>query len=195
MMPWRAEPIPLTVPKAGYRSGLVRALGIAVAALMAANGVVITEQLTHRDLINLATDGFDNARDRLAKILEPDGTAKQAGAVDVAESTTTTAAPSTTAAPPTTAPAVVPGVTVTSQTTATTTPPITAPVAAVPAANPLDQTIAAGTAYVEKERGLKFTSPVKVTALDDAPFKAKLGAVRLGPALARAQRDQSIMRA
>jgi hypothetical protein len=182
----------MTIPKTGYRSGLVRALGIAVAALITANGVVITEQLTHRNLINLATDGFDNARDSLAKMLQPDKAA-QAGAVE--GSSTTTAPPSPTTAPPTTAPAVVAGVTVTSQTTATTTPPVTAPVAAVPAANPLDQTIAAGTAYVEKERGLKFTSPVKVTALDDAPFKAKLSAVRMGPAVAKAQRDQGLMRA
>jgi hypothetical protein len=196
MMPWRAEAIPMTVDKTGYRSGLVRALGIAVAALITANGVVVTEQLTHRDLINLATDGFDNARNRLADLLEPDGTTKQAGGVDVEDTTTTTAASPDTAAPPTTAPPAVAGVTVTAPApTSTTVPPVTAPVAAAPAANPLDQLMVTASAFVEKERGLRFTAPVKVTGLDDAAFKAKLNAVRLGPALARAQRDQGLMRA
>jgi hypothetical protein len=93
--------------------------------------------------------------------------------------TTTTAPTTTTTAPPT---------------TTTTTPPTTA-AAAAPAANPADQAIVAASAFVQKERGLRFTSPLKVTMLDEGPFRARWNAVRLAPAVERAQREQGVLRA
>jgi hypothetical protein len=196
MMTWRAEPIQVTPPppKADRRAGIVRALALAVIALVTANGVIVTEQATGRDLIDLAFGGFGGVRSAIGRALEPDPD-KTSVAGKVEEQTSTTSAPRETtttslAAVPITAPALVAPET----TTSTTTTPTTA-AAVVPAANPLDQVVTQASAFVEKERGLRFRGPVKVTMLDEGPFRARLNAVRLAPAVERAKREQGVLRA
>ena len=192
---WRVEPVQTTPPpppKADRRAGMMRALALAVAALLTANGVVVAEQVTGRDLIGLAFDGFGNVRSAIGRVLEPDPEKNTvAGAVEEQTSTTsTTLAPETTttlAAVPVTTPAPT-----APPTTRTTTPPTTA---AAPAPNPVDQAIMAASAFVQKERGLRFTSPLKVTMLDEGPFRDRLNAVRTAPAVERAKREQPVLRA
>ena len=46
---------------------MVRLLGLAIAALLTANGVVVAEQASGRDLITLGGDGLDNVREAIAR--------------------------------------------------------------------------------------------------------------------------------
>ncbi|MDQ3947125.1 MAG: hypothetical protein M3357_18590, partial [Actinomycetota bacterium] len=79
---------------------------------------------------------------------------------------------------------------------APTAPPVTAPpAAAVPAADSIAQAVPTLSAFVEKERSLKFKTPVTVTVLEEAPFKARLAERRLAPAEAEARQAQGVMRA
>ena len=56
------------------RPRLVRFLGLAIAALLTANGVVVAEQASGRDLITLGGDGLGNAREAIARLKStPDG--------------------------------------------------------------------------------------------------------------------------
>jgi|GEM_PF-1864812 len=221
MMHWRAEPVAAPTParsgsrrsapasrpprpaaprrsaSTGGRPLLVRALGLAIAALLTANGVVVTEQATHRDLITLGGDGLSNAREAIAKLLGDDkgNSNKVAGAVIEKTTTTTGAAPSTTttapAAPVVTAPAAVTPTTAAPPTTATTAKKAPAGPA------PTDWNHVADTVrpYIEKETGLTFSSPLKVTVLDAGPFNDRLTTARLNPAIARAQRIEPIVKA
>ena len=220
MTSWRDETLlsPIAAPpKASRRSGFMRALGLAVAALMTANAVVVAEQLTGRDLVSLVTDGFDNARDAIGRTVESDRSQRTA-AGEVNDSTSTTASGSlaapgsipgtevpapgaapdstTSTAPPTSGTR--PGTPTTTGTPVggTATPSTTAPQAAAQAKAPTAEEIVAGLApYVERERGLTFKSPVEVTTLDEAPFQAKVSGVRLNPYLERARRVQGTLRA
>jgi len=79
MMHWRAEPVPSPTParsrgpmrpEATGRPLMVRALGLAIAALLTANFVIVAEQASGRDLITLGHDGLSNAREAIAKLLE-----------------------------------------------------------------------------------------------------------------------------
>ena len=108
MMHWRAEPVPSPTParsrgpmrpEATGRPLMVRALGLAVAALLTANFVIVAEQASGRDLITLGHDGLSNAREAIAKLLEDNkdkGQEPQVAGAVLEQSTTTTAL----AAPP-----------------------------------------------------------------------------------------------
>lgn len=177
------------------RPGIVRVLAVTVASLLMANGVILAEHYSHTDLAGLVGDGIDDVRSALARALDPEnGEQVQAG---VAKTTTTTgavAASSTTTTAPaattdTTAPASAPG-------PGPTAPPVTTPpAAAVPAASTIDQAVPALSAFVEKERSLKFKSPVTVTVLEEGPFKTSLAERRMAPAEAEARQSQGVMRA
>lgn len=187
MTSWRAEPIVDLTPPASHRPGAVRALAVAVAALLMGNGVVVTETVTGRDLQDLVSKGFEGARSALARALEPERRETFSGAIDEPASTSTSTT-STTAAPaatPDTTPA----------TTPSTTPPATVPPAAVPAAASLDQVVAQLEAFVEKERGLKFKGPVPLILLENDAFRSRLNSQHLSPAIEEAKRVQGIMRA
>ena len=179
---------------------MVRALGLAIAALLTANGVVVTEQATHRDLISLGGDGLSNAREAIAKLLngEKDKSPQVLGAhVDGSSTTATTAAPDTTT---TAAAAPVPVVTAPPATTPSSAPPATTATTArkaPPAPAGTDWNHVADTVrpYIEKETGLPFTGPLKVTVLDAGPFNDRLTAARLNPAVARAQRIEPVLKA
>ena len=69
---------------------MVRFLTLAIAALLTANGVILAEQASGRDLITLGRDGVDNAREAIAKLLDDNADTKVAG--EVLEKTTTTTA-------------------------------------------------------------------------------------------------------
>src|SRR5438067_9200208 len=84
MMHWRAEPVPSPTPARsrrplpsarpaspprGDRPVMVRFLTLAIAALLTANGVIVAEQASGRDLITLGRDGVDNAREAIARLL------------------------------------------------------------------------------------------------------------------------------
>src|SRR5688500_13024 len=169
MMHWRAEPLadptparsrrpmPPTRPAdpQSSRPFLVRFLTLAIAALLTANGVVVAEQASGRDLITLGRDGVDNAREAIARLLDdqPKDT-KVAGVTSERETTTTTAAAETTTT--TAAPAVVPA----PVETPTTAPPAVTPTTAKKAA-PKDGTDWAKVSetvrpYVEKETSVPF---------------------------------------
>jgi hypothetical protein len=188
---------------------MIRCLAMAVAALLTANGVIVTEQVTGRDLITLSSDGLSNAKEAIAELLgdKKDKSPVVAGAVLQQSSTTTTTAAagenpttSSTATPAVTAPPVgsTPG-----STTATTAAPKTTTTTARPA--PAGASAAAATdwnhvadtirPYIEKETSLPFTGPLKVTALDAGPFNDRLNAVRMAPALVRAQRAEATLKA
>ncbi|HTK28544.1 MAG TPA: hypothetical protein VL309_03280, partial [Vicinamibacterales bacterium] len=96
----------------GGQSFVIRCLAMAVAALLTANGVIVAEQVTGRDLITLSTDGMSNAREAIARLLgdNKDKSPVVAGVVVEKPTTTTTAAPAgedstTTSAPAAAVPA------------------------------------------------------------------------------------------
>jgi hypothetical protein len=206
MMHWRAEPVPSPTPARRPRpeplSGrplAVRLLGLAVAALLTANGVVVAEQASGRDLITLGRDGVDNARQAIADLLgDKSNDAKVAGAVLEQTTTTTAPAESTT----TTAPAAV--IPAPAETT-----PTSGPAAAAPATTPTTAKKAAKDAagtdwghvadtvrpYVEKETSLPFTGAVPVSVLDANAFGARLDAARLNPAMDRARQIEGTLKA
>jgi hypothetical protein len=226
MMHWRAEPVaaptparprsrrtspiprpgrPSPSPSSSSTTGrplLVRALGLAVAALLTANGVVVAEQASHRDLITLGGDGLSNARDAIAKLLGEDKSKSPTvlGATLDQSSTTTTGPPETTtsgAAPAVTGPAV-------TAPPAAAAPPSSAPATtattakkapAAPAATDWNHVAQTVQPYVEQETGLKFSSPLKVTVLADGPFNDRLTTAKLNPAIARAQRIEPVLKA
>jgi hypothetical protein len=185
---------------------MIRCLAMAVAALLTANGVIVAEQVTGRDLITLSTDGLSNAKQAIADLLgdKKDKSPVVAGAVLEQSSTTSTTAPATTtstATPAVTAPPVAsaPG----APTTATTAAPKTtsttarpAPAGANGASAATDWNHVADTIrpYIEKETSLTFTGPLKVTALDTGPFNDRLNAVRMAPALDRARRAEATLK-
>ena len=210
MMHWRAEPAPSPTPARTRRSTapagparpptarplVVRCLGLAVAALLTANGVVVAEQATGRDLITLGGDGLSNAREAIARLLEgnKDKSPVVAGEVLDRSSTTTTTAPAattTTAAPAPVVPA--PAATTSSSGPAATTT-TTAKKAATPAGTDWNHVADTVRPYIEKETSLPFTGPVKVTVLDAGPFTDRLNAARLNPAVARAVRAEPVLK-
>jgi len=175
------------------RPRIVRVIAVSVASLLMANGVILAEHYSQRDLASLLADGVRDARSALADALDPEAADQVQAAVE--KTTTTTAAPAestTTTAPATTdttAPAAAPG-------PAPTAPPVTAPpAAAAPAANSIEQAVPTLSAFVEKERGLKFRTPVTVTVLDDGTFRTRQAERRLAPAEAEARQAQVVMRA
>jgi hypothetical protein len=175
---------------------MVRLLGLAIAALLTANGVVVAEQASGRDLITLGHDGVDNARQAIADLLGDDSKdTKVAGAV--LEQTTTTTAPAETTTT-TAAPAVTPAP---ADTTSSTAPPAAAPTtpttAKKPAAGGTDWGHVAETVrpYVEKETSLPFKGTVPVTVLDANAFGDRLNAVRLNPAMDRARQIEGTLKA
>ena len=209
MMHWRAEPVVEPMPArsrrpmpparlAGPQSTrpfLVRFLTLAIAALLTANGVVVAEQASGRDLITLGRDGVDNAREAIARLLDdqPKDT-KVAGITSERETTTTTAAAETTTT--TAAPAVVPAPAETPTTAAPAVTPTTAKKAA-PKASGTDWAKVSETVrpYVEKETSVPFKGAVPVVALDNNAFGARLNAVRLDPAMERARRAEGMLKA
>ena len=220
MMHWRAEPtaektptrsarraprpaVPSGPAPAAGRSLAIRALGLAIAALLTANGVVVAEQVSNRDLISLSRDGVTNAKDAIARLLGGDknGNAKVAGAVLEQTTTSTTGAPDTTsttaapvAAPPSTAGA--PDTTTTGPKAPASTSPTTARKApAATTAVDWPKVVDTVRPYIEKETGLPFTGPVKVSVLDGAAFDNRLTAARLNPAMDRARRAEPILKA
>jgi hypothetical protein len=156
---------------------------------------VVAEQASHRDLITLGGDGLSNAREAIAKLLgdEKHKSPTVAGAVVEQTTTSTTAAPSTT----TTAPAA-PAVTAPPAATPSSAPATTATTAkkapAAPAATDWNHVADTVRPYVEKETGLAFGSPLKVTVLDAGPFNDRLTTARLNPAVARAQRIEPVLK-
>jgi hypothetical protein len=174
----------------------VRFLTLAIAALLTANGVIVAEQASGRDLITLGRDGVDNAREAIARLLDDSRDTKVAG--EVLEKTTTTTAPAetttTTGAPAVVAPPVE---------TPTSGPPATAaPTTATTAkkaskGNGTDWAHVADTVrpYIEKETSLPFKGAVPVAALDAGAFSARLNAVRLNPAMDRARRAEATLKA
>jgi hypothetical protein len=167
-----------------------------VAALLTANGVIVAEQVSGRDLITLGGDGFSNAREAIAKLLEDNKTPQVAGAVLEQSSTTTTAPAETTTSTAAPAPvAAAPEATTSSSAPPAVTPPTTAK---KPVNNgAIDWPHVADTVrpYIEKETGLPFTGALKVTALDAGAFTARLDAVRLNPAMERARRAEATLKA
>ncbi len=201
---WRIDPVDEPALRDPRKPRIVRVIAVSIASLLMANGVILTEHYAHTDLASLLADGVRDARSALARALDPEQADKVQAAV--AKTTTTTAGSSdttTTAAPAattdTTAPAAagpVPGPAGPGAGPAPTTPRVTAPPAAAgPAANSLERVIPILSAFVEKERGLKFKSPVTVTVLEDGPFKASLAERRMAPAEAEAREAQGAMRA
>jgi hypothetical protein len=215
MMHWRAEPVPSPTParsrqpmpsarpespRRGERPVLVRFLTLAVAALLTANGVIVAEQASGRDLITLGRDGVDNAREAIARLLDPSKDTKVAG--EVLEKTTTTTAPgaatTTTGAPAgVTAPPV--GETPTSG-PAATAPPATTPTTAKKGATKGGGTDWAHVSdtvrpYVEKETSLPFKGAVPVAVLEAGGFTARLNAARLNPAMERSRRAEGTLKA
>ena len=61
--------------------------------------------------------------------------------------------------------------------------------------NPIEQAVPVLSAFVEKERGLKFKSPVALTILADGPFKARHAERRLASVEAEARQAQGVLRA
>jgi hypothetical protein len=209
MMHWRAEPLAESTPARGRsmpparpagppstRPFLVRFLTLAIAALLTANGVVVAEQASGRDLITLGRDGIDNAREAIAKLLDDSPDTNVAG--EVLEQTTTTTGPADTTTPtaaPATAPAPV-------ETTTSSAPPATAPAVTPTTAKKAkdggtDWAKVADTVrpYVEKETSLPFKGAVPVVVLDHGAFGGRLNAVRLDPAMNRARRAEGTLKA
>jgi hypothetical protein len=174
----------------------VRFLIMAIAALLTANGVIIAEQASGRDLITLSRDGVDNAREAIARLLDDPKDTKVAGEVlekttttTAGETTTTTGAPAAVTPPPVETPTSGP---------AATAPPATTPTTAKKAGKgATDWAHVADTVrpYIEKETSLPFTGAVPVVALDAGAFTARLNAVRLNPAMERARRAEGVLKA
>ncbi|MGH8998490.1 MAG: hypothetical protein ACRDY7_03780, partial [Acidimicrobiia bacterium] len=219
------------------RRGFTRAMAMMVAALMAANGAILTENATGVDLEDFFRDRVHDARAALSDMLDPgeeEASGTAGGLVD--QSTTTTGAggvpstpgdPSTSTTigdpaspggpgtPSTSAPGskgqggrnqprnrVTPGssppLTPGTGAPGTTAPPGTAPGSggvATPASDPTEAALAPLRAYVERERGLTFTSPVRVVKLADGPFKSRLASARLDGVVERARRAQGALQA
>ncbi len=209
MMHWRAEPVPSptparsrrpmpsTRPRRSEQPIVVRFLTMAIAALLTANGVIVAEQASGRDLITLSRDGLDNAREAIARLLDDSPDAKVAG--EVLEKTTTTTAPAeatTTTGAPAAAPPPVETPT-TSGPAATAPPATTATTAKKAAKSGTDWAHVADTVrpYVEKETGLPFKGAVPVAVLDAGAFTGRLNAVRLNPAMERARRAEGTLKA
>jgi hypothetical protein len=208
MMHWRAEPVAEPMPArprrpmpparpAGPQSTrpfLVRFLTLAIAALLTANGVVVAEQASGRDLITLGRDGVDNAREAIARLLDdqPKDT-KVAGVTSERETTTTTAAAETTTT--TAAPAVVPAPVETPTTAAPAVTPTTAKKAAPKDGTDWAKVSETVRPYVEKETSVPFKGAVPVVALDNNAFGARLNAVRLDPAMERARQAEGMLKA
>jgi hypothetical protein len=208
MMHWRAEPVAEPMPArprrpmpparpAGPQSTrpfLVRFLTLAIAALLTANGVVVAEQASGRDLITLGRDGVDNAREAIARLLDdqPKDT-KVAGVTSERETTTTTAAAETTTT--TAAPAVVPAPVETPTTAAPAVTPTTAKKAAPKDGTDWAKVSETVRPYVEKETSVPFKGAVPVVALDNSAFGARLNAVRLDPAMERARQAEGMLKA
>jgi hypothetical protein len=213
MMHWRAEPVPSPTPARsrgplssarpaspprGDRPVLVRFLTLAIAALLTANGVIVAEQASGRDLISLGRDGVDNAREAIARLLDDNKDTKVAGKVlentttttGPAETTTTTGAPAAVTPPPVETPTSGP---------AATAPPANTPTTAKKAgkASGTDWGHVADTVrpYVEKETSLPFKGAVPVAVLDAGGFAARLNAARLNPAMERARRAEGTLKA
>jgi len=186
-------------PEATGRPLMVRALGLAIAALLTANFVIVAEQASGRDLITLGHDGLSNAREAIAKLLEDNkdkGQEPQVAGAVLEQSTTTTAPEATTTTTPPAPMAAAP-----EQTTTSSGPPVavTTPTTAKKASSggAVDWAHVADTVrpYIEKETGLPFTGAVKVTVLDGGGFAARLDAVRLNPAMDRARRAEPTLKA
>jgi hypothetical protein len=182
-------------PRRSEQNVLVRFLTMAIAALLTANGVIIAEQASGRDLITLSRDGVDNAREAIARLLDDPKDAKVAG--EILEQTTTTTAPSETTT--TGAPAVTPPpVETPTSGPAATAPPATTPTTAKKASKGgTDWAHVADTVrpYIEKETSLPFKGAVPVAVLDAGAFSARLNAVRLNPAMDRARRAEGTLTA
>ena len=175
MMHWRAEPVPSPTPARSRRPMpsarsqrseqpvLVRFLTMAVAALLTANGVIIAEQASGRDLITLSRDGVDNAREAVARLLDPNKESTDKVAGQVLEQTTTTTAPGETTTT-TGAAAVAPPPVETPTSGPAATAPATTPTTAKKAKGGTDWAHVADTVrpYVEKETSLPFKGAVPV---------------------------------
>jgi hypothetical protein len=173
---------------------MVRFLGLAVAALLTANGVILAEQASGRDLMTLGRDGISNARQAIADLLEDDQQAIVAGEVIEKLSTTTTAPAETTTT--TAAPAAVVPPTETTVTTAA--PETTTSTAKKPSGKGgTDWAHVAETVrpYIEKETSLPFKTAVSVAVLDGGGFNDRLNAVRLAPAMERARLAEGALKA
>lgn len=208
MMHWRAEPVPSPTParsrqpmpsarpRRSEQPVLVRFLTMAIAALLTANGVIVAEQASGRDLITLSRDGVDNAREAIARLLDDSPDTKVAG--EILEKTTTTTGPAETTTT-TGAPAVAPPpVETPTSGPAATAPPATTPTTAKKASKGgTDWAHVADTVrpYIEKETSLPFKGAVPVAALDAGAFTARLNAVRLNPAMDRARRAEGTLKA
>jgi hypothetical protein len=188
----RSTPESRREPLSG-RPLMVRFLGLAVAALLTANGVIIAEQASGRDLVTLGQDGLTNARLAIADLLAGDERAIVAGEVIEKLSTTTTAPAETTTT--TAAAAVAPPV----ETPETSAPPATTPTTAKKPSGKggTDWVNVAETVrpYIEKETSLPFKAAVSVTAVDGGAFTDRLNAVRLNPAMERARRAEGTLKA
>ena len=212
MMHWRAEPVPSSTParsrrpmpparpaspQSADRSLLVRMLTMAIAALLTANGVIVAEQASGRDLITLGRDGVDNAREAIARLLDDSATpTKVAG--EVVERPTSTTAPAETTTTTGSA-GVVPPPPVETPTSgpAATAPPTTATTAKKPPkSDGTDWVRVSDTVrpYVEKETSLPFKGAVPVAVLDAGAFTARLNAARLNPAMERARRAEATLK-
>jgi hypothetical protein len=206
MMHWRAEPVADSTParsKRPTRSApsepltgrplMIRFLGLAVAALLTANGVIIAEQASGRDLMTLGRDGLSNAREAIAGLLEDDQQAIVAGEVIERLSTTTTAPAETTTT--TAAPAAVVPPTETTVTTAA--PETTTTTAKKSGKGGTDWAHVAETVrpYIEKETSLPFKTAVSVGVLDGGGFNDRLNGVRLAPAMERARQAEGALKA
>ena len=176
---------------------MVRFLTLAIAALLTANGVILAEQASGRDLITLSRDGVDNAREAIAKLLDDSPETKVAGEVlektttttGPAETTTTTGAPAAVTPPPVETPTSGP---------AATAPPATTPTTAKKAGKGgTDWAHVADTVrpYIEKETSLPFKGAVSVVAMDTGAFTGRLNSVRLNPAMERARRNEGTLKA
>jgi hypothetical protein len=174
---------------------MIRFLGLAVAALLTANGVIVAEQASNRDLMTLGRDGLTNARQAIADLLSDDQQAIVAGEVIEKLSTTTTAPAETTTTTAAPAPAVAAPV----ETTVTSAPPATTPTTAKKPAGKgaTDWAHVAETVrpYIEKETTLPFKAAVSVSAVDSGAFNDRLSAVRLSPAMDRARRAEGTLKA
>ncbi len=200
MTSWRIDPIDEPALRTPRRPRIMRVLAVAVASLLTANGVILTEHYAHTDLAGLLADGLRDARTYLANAIDPEPADQVLAGV---ENTTTTSGPDTATTATTTTPTTAPAAT--TETTApgavpggpqpTAPPATTPPAAAVPAANSIADAVPALSAFVEKERGMKFKAPVAVTVLDEAPFKARMAERRLAPAEAEARQAQGVVRA
>ena len=191
------RPMPSARPQRSEQPVLVRFLTMAVAALLTANGVIIAEQASGRDLITLSRDGVDNAREAVARLLDPNKESTDKVAGQVLEQTTTTTAPGETTTTTGAAAVTPPPVETPTSGPAATAPPATTPTTAKKAKGGTDWAHVADTVrpYVEKETSLPFKGAVPVAVLDAGGFTNRLNAVRLNPAMDRARRAEATLRA